>query len=69
MVAVTAVPPQELARLRRLACFERLTGTLVTMSAIAIVATVNGVIALTIMIGRDLWPGRLGQSSSTFWRD
>ena len=54
-IAVTTVPPQELARsLAPLALvFERLTGMpLMTMGAIAIVATLNGLIVHIIMIGR-----------------
>jgi len=57
-VAVTAVPPQELARSSAplALVFERLTGLpLVTMSAIAIVATLNGVIVHMIMIGRVIY--------------
>ena len=54
-VAVTAVAPQELARSSAplALVFERLTGMpLVTMSAIATVATLNGVIVHMIMIAR-----------------
>jgi amino acid transporter len=57
-VAVTAVPPQELARSSAplALVFERLTGLpLVTMSAIAIVATLNGVIVHMIMIARVIY--------------
>ena len=57
-VAVTAVPPHELARSSAplALVFERLTGLpLVTMSAIAIVATLNGVIVHMIMIGRVIY--------------
>lgn len=57
-IAVIAVPPAELARsMAPLALvFERLTGfPLVTMSAIAVVATLNGVIVHVIMIGRVLY--------------
>ena len=57
-IAVTAVPPQELARSSAplALVFERLTGLpLVTMSAIAVVATLNGVIVHMIMIGRVLY--------------
>lgn len=57
-IAVTAVPPQELAGSSAplALVFERLTGMpLVTMSAIAIVATLNGVIVHMIMIGRVLY--------------
>ncbi len=57
-IAVTAVPPQELARSTAplALVFERLTGMpLATMSAIAIVATLNGVIVHMIMIGRVLY--------------
>ncbi|WP_291844781.1 amino acid permease [Bradyrhizobium sp.] len=57
-VAVTAVPPQELARSPAplALVFERLTGMpLVTMSTIAIVATLNGVIVHMIMIARVLY--------------
>jgi amino acid transporter len=57
-IAVIAVPPAELARSSAplVLVFERLTGLpLVTMSAIAIVATLNGVIVHVIMIGRVLY--------------
>lgn len=57
-IAVTAVPPQELAGSRAplALVFERLTGLpLVTMSAIAIVATLNGVIVHMIMIARVIY--------------
>jgi amino acid transporter len=57
-IAVIAVPPAELARSSAplALVFERLTGfPLVTMSAIAIVATLNGVIVHVIMIGRVLY--------------
>jgi amino acid transporter len=57
-VAVTAVPPQELARSSAplALVFQRLTGLpLVTMSAIAIVATLNGVIVHMIMIARVIY--------------
>ena len=57
-IAVTAVPPQELARSSAplALVFERLTGLpLVTMSAIAVVATLNGVIVHMIMIGRVIY--------------
>ena len=57
-IAVTAVPPQELARSSAplALVFERLTGLpLVTMSAIAIVATLNGIIVHMIMIGRVIY--------------
>ena len=57
-IAVIAVPPAELARSPAplALVFERLTGfPLVTMSAIAIVATLNGVIVHVIMIGRVLY--------------
>ena len=57
-IAVTAVPPQELARSSAplALVFERLTGLpLVTMSAIAIVATLNGVIVHMIMIARVIY--------------
>ena len=57
-VSVTAVPPQELARSAAplALVFERLTGMpLVTMSAIAIVATLNGVIVHMIMIARVIY--------------
>src|SRR5207342_3336875 len=57
-IAVTAVPPQELARSTAplALVFERLTGLpLVTMSAIAIVATLNGVIVHMIMIARVIY--------------
>lgn len=57
-IAVTAVPPQELARSPAplALVFERLTGLpLITMSAIAIVATLNGVIVHMIMIARVIY--------------
>ena len=57
-VAVTAVPPQELARSSAplALVFEQLTGMpLVTMSAIATVATLNGVIVHMIMIARVIY--------------
>ena len=57
-IAVTAVPPQELARSKAplALVFERLTGLpLVTMSAIAIVATLNGIIVHMIMIARVIY--------------
>ncbi len=57
-IAVTAVPPQELARSPAplALVFERLTGLpLVTMSAIAIVATLNGIIVHMIMIARVIY--------------
>ena len=57
-IAVTAVPPPELARSSAplALVFERLTGLpLVTMSTIAVVATLNGVIVHMIMIGRVLY--------------
>ena len=57
-IAVTVVPPQELARSSAplAVVFERLTGLpLVTMSGIAIVATLNGVIVHMIMIARVLY--------------
>jgi APA family basic amino acid/polyamine antiporter len=57
-IAVIAVPPAELARSSAplALVFERLTGfPLVTMSAIAVVATLNGVIVHVIMIGRVLY--------------
>src|SRR5699024_7597548 len=57
-IAVTAVPPQELARSSAplALVFERLTGLpLVTMSAIAIVATLNGIIVHMIIIGRVIY--------------
>ena len=57
-IAVTAVPPQELARSSAplALVFERLTGLpLVTMSAVAVVATLNGVIVHMIMIGRVIY--------------
>ena len=57
-IAVTAVPPQELARSSAplALVFERLTGLpLVTMSAIAIVATINGIIVHMIMIARVIY--------------
>ncbi|MGQ0682060.1 APC family permease [Bradyrhizobium sp.] len=57
-IAVTAVPPQELARSPAplALVFERLTGLpLITVSAIAIVATLNGVIVHMIMIARVIY--------------
>lgn len=57
-IAVTAVPPQELARSSAplALVFQRLTGLpLVTMSAIAVVATLNGIIVHTIMISRVIY--------------
>ena len=57
-IAVTAVPPEELARSSAplALVFERLTGLpLVTMSAIAVVATLNGVIVHMIMIARVIY--------------
>ncbi|MDO9298836.1 APC family permease [Bradyrhizobium sp.] len=57
-IAVTAVPPQELARSPAplALVFERLTGLpLVTMGAIAIVATLNGIIVHMIMIARVIY--------------
>ena len=57
-VAITAVAPQELARSSAplALVFERLTGMpLVTMSAIATVATLNGVIVHMIMIARVIY--------------
>lgn len=57
-IAVTAVPPQELSRSSAplALVFERLTGMpLMTMSAIAVVATLNGLIVHIIMIGRVVY--------------
>jgi amino acid transporter len=57
-IAVTAVPPAELARSSAplALVFERLTGMpLVTMSAVAIVATLNGIIVHMIMISRVIY--------------
>ncbi len=57
-IAVIAVPPQELARSSAplALVFERLTGMpLVTMSAIAVVATLNGIIVHMIMIARVIY--------------
>jgi amino acid transporter len=57
-IAVTAVSPQELARSSAplALVFEQLTGMpLVTMSAIATVATLNGVIVHMIMIARVIY--------------
>ena len=57
-IAVTAVPPHELARSSAplALVFERLTGLpLVTLSAIAVVATLNGIIVHMIMIGRVIY--------------
>lgn len=57
-IAIVAVPPNELARSSAplALVFERLTGMpLATMSAIAIVATLNGIIVHLIMISRVLY--------------
>jgi len=57
-IAVTTVPPRELALSSAplALVFERLTGMpLMTMSAIAIVATLNGVIVHMIMIARVIY--------------
>jgi APA family basic amino acid/polyamine antiporter len=57
-VAVVAVPPAELARSPAplALVFERLTGMpLMTMTAIAIVATLNGIIVHMIMISRVIY--------------
>lgn len=57
-IAVTAVPPQELGSSSAplALVYQRLTGLpLVTMSAIAIVATLNGVIVHMIMIARVIY--------------
>ena len=57
-IAVTAVPPQELARSSAplALVFERLTGLpLVILSAIAVVATLNGIIVHMIMIARVIY--------------
>lgn len=57
-IAVTAVPPRELAQSSAplALVFERLTGMpLMTMSAIAIVATLNGLIVHIIMIARVIY--------------
>ncbi len=57
-IAVTAVPPQELARSSAplALVFEKLSGMpLVVMSAIATVATLNGVIVHMIMIARVIY--------------
>lgn len=57
-IAVTAVPPQELARSAAplALVFERLTGMpLLSMSAIAVVATLNGLIVHMIMIARVIY--------------
>ncbi len=57
-IALVAVPPQELARSPAplALVFERLTGMpLVTMSMIAVVATLNGVIVHMIMIARVIY--------------
>jgi len=57
-IAVTAVPPDELARSSAplALVFERLTGLpLVSMSAVAIVATLNGIIVHMIMIARVIY--------------
>jgi amino acid transporter len=57
-VALIAVPPDELARSAAplAMVFERLTGLpLVTMGAIAVVATLNGIVVHMIMIARVLY--------------
>ena len=57
-ISVTAVPPAELARSPAplALVFERLTGMpLFTMSAIAIIATLNGIVVHIIMIARVLY--------------
>ena len=57
-ISVTAVPPAELARSPAplALVFERLTGMpLITMSVIAIVATLNGIVVHMIMIARVLY--------------
>lgn len=57
-VAVTAVPPEQLARSPAplATVFQKLTGLpLITMSAIAVVATLNGVVVHMIMIARVLY--------------
>jgi APA family basic amino acid/polyamine antiporter len=64
-IAVTAVPPAELAKSSAplALVFQRLTGLpLHVLSAIAIVATVNGIIVHMIMIGRVLY-GLAGQGN------
>jgi amino acid transporter len=57
-IALVAVPPEELSRSTAplALVFERLTGMpLVTMSMIAMVATLNGIIVYMIMIARVLY--------------
>jgi amino acid transporter len=57
-IALVAVPPEELSRSTAplALVFERLTGMpLVTMSMIAVVATLNGIIVYMIMIARVLY--------------
>ena len=57
-VAVTAVPPEQLARSPAplATVFQKLTGLpLITMSAIAVVATLNGVVVHMIMIARVIY--------------
>lgn len=57
-IALIAVPPQELAQSPAplALVFQRLTGLpLITMSAIAIVATLNGIIVHVIMIARVIY--------------
>lgn len=64
-IAVIAVPPEELAKSSAplALVFQRLTGLpLQVLSAIAIVATVNGIIVHMIMIGRVLY-GLAGQGN------
>jgi amino acid transporter len=57
-IALVAVPPEELSRSTAplALVFERLTGMpLVTMSMIAVVARLNGIIVYMIMIARVLY--------------
>ena len=68
-ISVTAVPPDELAQSPAplAMVFQRLTGLpLVTMSAIAIVATLNGVVVHMIMISRVLY-GMAKQGNLPQW--
>lgn len=68
-ISVTAVPPEELAASPAplALVFKRLTGLpLVTLSAIAVVATLNGVIVHMIMISRVLY-GLADQGNLPRW--
>jgi basic amino acid/polyamine antiporter, APA family len=68
-IALTAVPPEELSRspAPMALVFQRLTGLpLITMSAIAIVATLNGIIVHVIMIARVIYGLAAGGSLPRF---